>query len=161
MEAREVERREKELESTVKRPAEAQKYQAQMEAEAAAYQKELEAKGRAAGVKLEGAARAEALKAQGSAEAAVMHEKAKAYREYNDAAVAEMVVRQLPELARAVSEPLSKVDKIVLVGENAGAPKITGQVAGVLSQLPPVIENLTGLKLQDLVQKLKPADEKK
>lgn len=161
VEAKEVERREKELESTVKRPAEALKFQAQMEAEAEAYQKELEAKGRAAGVKLEGAARAEAFKAQGVAEAAVMQDKAKAYKEYNSAAMVEMVVHQLPELARAVSEPLSKVEKIIMVGESAGAPKLTGQVASVLSQLPPLVENLTGLRLQDLLGKVKPAEEAK
>lgn len=161
VEAKEVERRERELESTVKRPAEAMKYQAQLEAESVAYQKELEAKGRAAGVKLEGAARAEATKAQGSAEAEAMKQKAEAFKQYNDAAVAQMVVDKLPDLARAVSEPLSKVDKIIMVGENNGAPKLTGQVASVLAQLPPVVEELTGLRLQDLLGRAKPSDDKK
>jgi flotillin len=155
VEEKEVLRREKELEATVKRPAEAMLYQHKLEADAEAYTKELEAKGRAAGVRLEGAARAEALKAQGEAEAQAMMKKAEAWKQYNDAALAEMVVKQLPELARAVSEPLSKVEKIIMVGESDGAPKITGQVAQVLAQLPPVVENLTGLKLQDLVQKMK------
>jgi len=162
VEAKEIERREKELESTVKRPAEAMKYQAGLEAEAMAYQKELEAKGRAAGVRLEGAAKAEATKAQGAAEASAMREKAEAFKQYSDAAMAQMVVDKLPELARAVSEPLSKVDKIIMVGENNGAPKLTGQVAGVLAQLPPIVEELTGIRLQDLLHKVKPSgDEKK
>jgi flotillin len=155
VEEKEVLRREKELEATVKRPAEAMLYQHKLEAESEAYKKELEAKGRAAGVRLEGAAKAEATKAQGEAEAQAMMKKAEAWKHYNDAALAEMVVKQLPELARAVSEPLSKVEKIIMVGESDGAPKITGQVAQVLAQLPPVVENLTGLKLQDLVQKMK------
>ncbi len=63
-----------------------------------------------------------------------------------------MVIKELPELARAVSEPLAKVDKIVMVGE-AGTSKLTGQVAGVLAQLPEVVESLTGLKLGDLVKR--------
>ncbi len=160
VEGKEIERREKELEATVKRPAEAMKYQAQLEAEASAYQKELEAKGRAAGIRLEGAARAEAMKAEGSAEAFAMEEKARSWKEYNDAAMAQMVIEKLPELARAVTEPLSKVEKIVMVGENNGAPKITGQVASVLAQLPPIVENLTGIKLEDLLKRAKPAQGK-
>lgn len=161
VEEKEVLRREKELEATVKRPAEAMLYQHKLEAESEAYKKELEAKGRAAGVRLEGAAKAEAMKAQGEAEAEAMKKKAEAWKQYTDAALAEMVVKQLPELARAVSEPLAKVDKIIMVGDGEGAPKITGQVAQVLAQLPPVVENLTGLKLQDLVQKLKPEEKGK
>ena len=158
VEAKEVARREQELEATVKRPAEAMLYQAKLEADADAYKKELEAKGRAAGVRLEGAAKADAIKAQGAAEAEAMHGKAAAWKEYTDAAMAEMVIKSLPELARAVSEPLSKVDKIIMVGDNNGAPKITGQVASVMAQLPPIVENLTGLKLQDLIHKLKPEE---
>ena len=46
-----------------------------------------------------------------------MRAKAEAWKEYTDAALAEMVIKELPELARAVSEPLSKVDKIVMVGD--------------------------------------------
>ncbi len=58
-----------------------------------------------------------------------------------------MVIQKLPELARAVSEPLAKVDKIVMVGDATGTSKLTGQVAGVLAQLPAVVESLTGVKL--------------
>jgi flotillin len=89
-----------------------------------------------------------------------MEEKAKAWKQYNDAAMAQMVIEKLPELARAISEPLSKVDKIIMVGENNGAPKITGQVASVLAQLPPIVENLTGIKLEDLLKRAKPSQDK-
>ncbi len=161
LEEKEIARREKELESTVKRPAEAMAYQAKLEAETEAFQKELEAKGRAAGVRLEGASQAEALLARGKAEADAMRLKAEAWKQYTDAALAEMVIKALPDLARAVAEPLAKVDKIIMVGDADGAPKITGQVASVLAQLPPVIENLTGLKLQDLIRKVKPEKKEK
>lgn len=148
----EVVRREKDLEANVKRPAEAQAYQARMEAEAEAYRKELEAKGKAAGVRLLGAADAESAAARGKADAEAMRQKAGAWKEYTDAALAQLVIEKLPELARAVSEPLAKVDKIIMVGDDQGAPKLTGQVAKVVAQLPAVVEELTGLKLADLLK---------
>jgi flotillin len=153
IEEQEISRREKELEATVKRPAEAMQYQARLEAEADAYRKELDAKGRAAGIRLIGASEAEAEAARGKAEAEAMRQKASAWKEYTDAALAEMVIRQLPELARAVSEPLAKVEKIVMVGDDRGTSKITGQVAQVVAQLPTVVESLTGLKLEDLLRR--------
>jgi len=128
-------------------------YQAKLEAEADAYRKELEAKGKAAGIKLLGTAEAEAEAAKGRAEAEAMRVKAAAWKEYTDAALAEMVIKQLPELARAVSEPLSKVERIVMVGDAEGTSKLTGQVAKVVGQLPGVVEELTGLKLADLLRR--------
>ncbi len=153
VEEQEIVRREKELEATVKRPAEAMHYQAKLEADTDAYQKELEAKGKAAGIRLYGTAEAEAISARGRAEADAMQRKAEAWKQYTDAALAEMVIQQLPELARAVSEPLAKVDKIVMVGDASGASKLTGQVGSVLAQLPAVVESLTGIKLAELVKR--------
>jgi flotillin len=153
VEEKEIERREKELEATVKRPAEAMQYQAKLEAETEAFRKELEAKGRAAGVRLEGAASADAIRARGAAEADTLRDKAAAYKDYTDAALQEAALKTLPDLARAVAEPLAKVDKIVIVGENPGASKITGQVASVLAQLPEVVESLTGIDLKNMLKK--------
>jgi flotillin len=86
-----------------------------------------------------------------------MHKKAGAWREYNEAAVTQMVIEVLPRLAGAIAEPLAKVDKIVLVGGNgdgAGASRITADVTRVIAQLPTVIETLTGLKLQQLIEQI-------
>lgn len=161
LEEQEIALREKHLDATVKRPAEAEAYRAKLEAEAEAYRKELEAKGRAAGMRLEGQVRAEALREQGKAEAEAMREKAAAWREYTQAALAEMVIQKLPELARAVAEPLSRVDRIVMVGDASGTSKLTGQVAEVLAQLPTVVESLTGVKLAEfLAQKMGTKEEK-
>ncbi|KPJ61160.1 MAG: band 7 protein [Latescibacteria bacterium DG_63] len=156
LEAKEIERRERELVSTVKKPADAMAYQAKLEAEAEAYRQELEAKGKAAGVRLRGAAEAEALAARGEAEARAMLKKADSWSKYNQAAVYETIMQTMPELARAVSEPLSKVEKIVLVGtgEGAGASKITGQVASVVAQLPAIIESLTGTDIKTFLENL-------
>ena len=147
VEERESLRKEQELEATVKKAADAKKYQIQAEAEAESYKLEQEAKGRAVAKKLEGDAEAEA-----------MRKKAEAWSQYNQAAVYEMLVEKLPDLARAVSEPLSKVDKIVMVGGgqdgSLGASKISAEVAQVLAQLPPIIETLGGVDLKKLVEKL-------
>lgn len=145
VEKMEIERREHELEATVKKAADAQKYQIQAEAEA-----------RAEAMKVEGAAEVELMKAKGAAQSVGMKQKAEAWREYNEAAVYQMFIDVLPQLARAVSEPLSKVDKITLIGtgDGAGASKITGEVAGVLAQMPAVLESLTGVDIKKLLEHL-------
>jgi flotillin len=63
--------------------------------------------------------------------------------------MAEMFVSVLPEIAKAISEPLSRVDKIIMVGDGdgAGVSKLTGQVASVVAQVPAVVESLTGVNL--------------
>ena len=69
-----------------------------------------------------------------------------------------MVIDALPELARAISEPLSKVDKIVMVGGSGdgspGVSRITEQVAQILAQLPTVVESLSGVDMTKLLEKL-------
>jgi flotillin len=61
----------------------------------------------------------------------------------------------LPDLAKAISEPLSKVEKIVIVGGSGdsplGASKITGEVARVMAQLPAIVESLGGTDLKNLL----------
>lgn len=153
VEEQEIALREKHLQATVKLPAEAESYRMRLEAEAEAYRKELEAKGRAAGLRLEAQVQAEALREQGKAEAEAMREKAMAWQQYNQAALAEMLIQRLPEMARAVAEPLANVDKIVMVGEGGQTGKLTAQVAEVLAQLPTVVEALTGFKLADALKK--------
>jgi flotillin len=150
----EIVRREKELEASVKRPADAHSYQARLEAEIEAYRKELDGKGRAAWIRVEGLAEAEAIRARGEAEAQSMAARAESYKRYNQAALVEMFVKVLPEMARAVSEPLSKVEKIVMVGGgngDGGISKLTGQIAAAVAQVPAVVETLTGVNLNRLL----------
>ena len=112
---------------------------------------------------MEGQAEAEKTKLSGIAEAEAMLKKAAAWEKYNQAAILELYLKALPELARAVSEPLSKVDKIVLVGgeKGTGATKITAQVADVLAQMPDVVEALTGVDLKKYFQAKTQVKEKK
>jgi flotillin len=150
----EIKRREKELESSVLKPADARKYQLKAEAEAEEYRIQAEAKGKAEAIRLEGIAEVERTKQQGLAEAETMLRRAVACEKYNEAALLEMYLNSLPELARAVAEPLSKIDKIILIGgdRGTGATKITGQVAEVLAQMPEVIESLTGVDIKKYIQ---------
>jgi flotillin len=151
LEEKEILRKEKELESTVKKQADARKYQMRIDAEAQAFKTEAEAK-----------ARAEALRLEGDAEAETMKKKAQSYADYNQAAVYEMLISIMPELAKAVSEPLSKVDKIIMIdgGSGDGASRVTKQVASVLAQLPTVIESLSGVDLKKLLERFPKAEAK-
>jgi flotillin len=186
---KEILRREKELEATVKKPAEAKRYATQVEAEAEKYRITAEAQGRAEAnkaqglaeadvvlargkaeaeaIRLKGEAEADVVRAKGLAEAEAMRKKAESYREYNAAAVAEMVVDMLPQLARAVAEPLSKMEKMVIVstgsdsdGQGTGAARLTRDVTTLMAQLPPVVESLSGVSLKDLISRIPGMTEK-
>jgi flotillin len=157
LEETEILRKEKELKASVEKPAEAERYRIQVRADAEKYRLMAEATGQAQATRSKGFAEAEVIKAQGHSEAETMMEKAQSWSNYNEAAVTEMFINILPKLAQAVSEPLSKTDKIVLIsgnGDSAGASKVTRDVAQVIAQLPPVIESLTGVKLEDLIERI-------
>ncbi|HET9978999.1 MAG TPA: flotillin domain-containing protein, partial [Ktedonobacterales bacterium] len=93
-------------------------------------------------------------------EADAMRTKAAAYHEYNQAAVLDKVITNLPEVVRAIAEPLSKVDKISIVstgganGGNLGANRVTGDVVNMLAQVPVILEALTGVRMSDLMERV-------
>jgi flotillin len=151
----EIARREKELDASVIKPADARKYQMKAEAEAEEYRIQAEARAKADAKKLEGIAEAEKTKQLGLAEAEFMLKKAQAWEKYNQAAILEMYLKMLPDLAKSVSEPLSKVDKIVVIGgeKSLGTTKITSQVAEILAQMPDVVKSLTGVDLKEYLKK--------
>lgn len=158
LEEKEILRKEKELAASIKKAADAKKYQVQAEAEAESFRLAAEAKGRAEAKKLEAESESEMIRAQGAAEAEAMRMKAESWKDYNEAAIYKMVIDALPELARAIAEPLSKVDKIVMVGGGGdgspGVSRLTGQVAQILAQLPTVVESLSGVDMTKLLEKL-------
>jgi flotillin len=165
---REIMRREKELEATVKRQADAERYRIQTEADATKYRFEAEAHGQAEAQRAKGLAQADVVKATGQAEAGViavkgaaeaeaMAKKAASWKEYNQAAVTQLIVQALPEIARAIAEPLSKTDSITIVntgGNGSGASKVTQDVVDIMAQLPPIVEGLAGLDVRKLVDVL-------
>ena len=134
--------------------ADALKARSTAEAEAAKIRGAAEAEA----ARLRGMADAAVIKAKGEAEAEAMRVKANAYREYNQAAVLDKVITNLPEVVRAIAEPLAKVDKISIVSTggangngNLGASRVTGDVVAMLAQVPAILETLTGVKLSDLM----------
>jgi flotillin len=142
----EVERRKRELSAEIIEPAVAK---AREIAEIAEAERE-----QAAAL---GAGEADALRAKGLAEAEAMAAKADSWKGYNEAAITDRVLEILPELASAVSAPLSKTDKIVMIGGNgssAGASKITKDVTQVMAELPAVVEALTGKKFEELASRI-------
>jgi flotillin len=104
-----------------------------------------------------GAGEADAARLRGLADADTMAAKARAWGEYNEAAITDRVLEVLPELASAVSAPLARTEKIVMIGGNgssSGAARITGDVTDIVAKLPEVVEALTGMKLGDLTSRV-------
>src|SRR5436190_913373 len=180
LQQQEILRKQRELEANVQKPADAERYKVETLATATKFQLETEASGSAAAAKAKGfaaadvakatgMAEAEANKARGLAEAAIIEAQGKAtaeamlmkadsFKQYNEAAVVEMIIRILPELAGKISEPLSKTERMVIInsgnGATGGASKLTGDVAQIIAQLPPVIESLTGIKFENLLHQI-------
>lgn len=180
LQQQEILRRQRELEATVQKPADAERYRVETLANARKFQLETEAAGaasatkatgfagadvvRATGVaeaeanKARGLAEASVIEAQGKATASAMLAKADSFKQYNEAAVIEMIVRVLPEVAGKISEPLAKTEKMVIInsgpGPGGGASKLTGDVTTIISQLPPVLESLTGVSFEKLLEQV-------
>ena len=127
--------------------AEAQKYEAERAAEAAKFAKQQEAEG----IALVG--KAEAVRQKGLAEAEAMKQKAEAYKQYNDAAVAEMMIKVLPEIARSVAQPLSSIDKVSIIGGDAsGVSGVSGNVPVLMAQTMEAMKEATGIDMRDIVR---------
>src|SRR5213080_739617 len=180
LQQQEIMRKQRELEANVQKPADAERYKVETLANATKFQLETEAAGAASAAKAKGfasadvakatgIAEAEANKARGLAEAAIieaqgrataeaMRMKADSFKQYNEAAVIEMIIRILPDVAGKISEPLSKTEKMIIInsgnGVGGGASKLTGDVTQIVAQLPPVIESLTGIKLEKLLEQV-------
>src|SRR6059058_2625451 len=180
LQQQEIMRKQRELEANVQKPADAERYRVETLANATKFQLETEAAGAASAAKEKGFAAADVTKAtglaeadankarglaeaaiieaQGSATAEAMKLKAESFKQYNEAAVIEMIVRILPDVAGKISEPLAKMEKMVIInsgnGVGGGASKLTGDVTQIISQLPPVLESLTGIKLETLLQQV-------
>lgn len=170
----EIQRREKELIATVLRSAEIERKRIETLAEADRERQVLHATGQAEATRLDGQAVAEVTRIQGLAEAEVIRAKgeaeanamrvrvrAMAYQEYNQAAVIDKLVGSMPEMVRAVAEPLTKVDKITVVstggeghGAGAGVNRITADIGTMVAQVPALFEGLTGMKVADLMKEV-------
>lgn len=127
--------------------AEAELYRAQKEAEAKLFtaQKEAEAQ------YLMAEKEADGIRMKGDAEAAAMLKKAEAMKQYGQAAMLQMLIDKLPDMAKAVSEPLSKTDKIILFGEG-GATSMTRDTTGVMLQTFEAVKEAVGMDIPKMLR---------
>ncbi len=160
----EINRREKELIATVLKQAEIEKQRIETLANAERQKLIAEAEGRAAATRSEGEAEAEIIFKKGEAEAKAMNVKAEAYQEWNSAAVVDKLITGLPEVVRAMSAPLSQIDKITIVSTGndsaAGVNKITGDMAKMAAQVPALFEALSGMQMSELLGRVKQIGDK-
>jgi flotillin len=159
----EINRREKELIATVLKQAEIERQRIETLANAEKSRLIIEAEGKASSIRAQGEAEASIIFAKGEAEAKAMNVKAEAYQEYNQAAVVDKLITGLPEVVRAMSAPLSQIDKITIVstgGDSAGVNKITSDMAKMAAQVPALFEALSGMQMSDLFANIKTIGQK-
>ncbi|MEU1486872.1 SPFH domain-containing protein [Streptomyces sp. NPDC005752] len=161
----------RELDTKVRKPADAARYRAEQEAEARriAQVKEAEAdaeRSRLTGqgeklhrsaladaVRIEGESEAAAIAAKGSAEAEAMQKKADAFAQYGDAAVLQMLVEVLPQVVAKASEPLSAIDKMTVISTD-GASQLSRTVTDNVAQGLELLSSTTGVDLGSLLRNL-------
>lgn len=161
LKAREAEVQEQALNASIKKQADAELYQRQKEAEAKKYEMERAAEAEkfkkaqeAEGIRLVGEAEAAAIRQKGLAEAEAKEKMAEAYQKYNNAAVAEMLISVLPQIAGQVAQPLSAIDKLTIIGgcgEN-GVSNVADGVPLVMSKLFTTVKEATGIDLKEIVR---------
>ncbi len=100
----------------------------------------------------EGEAKAAATLATGNAEAEAMHKRADAYARYNQAAVLEMLIGVLPQIAKEVAAPMASIDKLTVVSTD-GAGELPKNVTDNVVQVTELLKNTTGLDLQEIINR--------
>ena len=157
LKAKEVEVTKQTLDAEIRAKADAERYAAEQEAEAELFRRTKEAEAKmierqreAEGIRAVGEAEAEAIRLKALAEAEGIDKKAEAMRKYGEAAVIEMIMEALPEIAKNVAEPLSKVDKITMYGEGNSAKLLSDIVTGT-TQVTEGISAGMGIDIKSLI----------
>lgn len=177
---KEAEVKEQALDAEVKKKAEAEKFAAQQRADAELYQRQRKAEAEkfelekaaearklqaeadmiakqkeAEGIRAVAQAQAEAIKAKGLAEAEAIEKKAVAMQKYGKAAITEMVVNILPQMASAIAQPLSTIDKVTIIdgnGSQTGVDAMGGYVPSVLAKTIEAVKETTGVDLSEVMK---------
>ena len=168
--ARRSELTERELDTQVRRPADAQRYAVEQQAEAAKARDIAEAQAQAEQTRLSGQAErerrtalAEALRAEGDAEAAsilargqaeaeAMRAKADAYEQYGQAAVIDIVAEALPKVVAEAARPMGQIGSMTVISTD-GASSTVKSVASTIAQGSELAKSMFGLDLGTLVQR--------
>ena len=166
---KEVARRKLELNANVREKVDAERYEVEQRAAAARKRREEEAEAvkaegigaaaaEAARQRDVGLAEADAIRARGEAEAEARRLLAEALKLYNEAGLSIEALKVLPDIAAAISEPLSRAGTTTIIsqgngsGRGTGAAKLTEDVVQVLSQLGPILEQLAGVDIDQFLQ---------
>ena len=159
---KEVEIRQQELTATIEKQADADKYakeqlaeanmiQLKKQAEANRYIAQMEAEA----IEAKGKAEAEAIRLKGMAEAEAMEKKAEAYQKYNGAAMAEMMIKIMPQLAAEIAKPISAIDKVTIYeggsGES-GVAQVSGNMPVIMKQVFDTMSEATGVDLREIMK---------
>jgi len=145
-----------------KAQANADKFKAEQEAAGVKAKYDAEAAGiqarglaEAEAARAKGLAEAEAIRAKGLAEAEAMEKRAEAYRKYNSAAIVEMMIKIMPEMASEIAKPLSQIDSINIYGTGdggSGAAQISGNMPVVMKQVFDTMSQATGVDLSEIIK---------
>lgn len=100
----------------------------------------------------EGEAQAAATLAVGRAEAEAMDQRAAAFASYNDAAVLQMLIEVLPQIAREVAAPIAAIDQLTILSTD-GAGALPKQVNDNVVQTLQMLKTSTGLDLEALLHR--------
>ena len=131
-----------------------------LQAQAVAEKTRLEGEAQANIVRLQGQAEADVILAKGQSEAEAMQIKAAAFQEYNQAAVLDKLLTEMPAMVRAIAEPLNRVDSITVVstggdgqgGGTTGVNRLAGDMTALVAQVPALLEALTGVRMDELLK---------
>ena len=156
---KEAEVKEQALDAEVKKKAEAEKFELEKAAEARKVQAEADLFAKqqeAEGIRKVGEAEAAAIAAKGLAEAEALEKKAEAMKKYGQAAMMEMIVKALPEMAAEIAKPLSTIDKVTIIdsgnGGDTGVGSMGSYVPSVLAQTIESVKETTGIDIREIMK---------
>lgn len=107
----------------------------------------------AEGIRAKGYAEAEAVRAKALAEAEGLDKKAEAMQKMQEAAILQMYFEKLPEIAKAVAEPLANIDTITMYGEG-NTSKLVSDITASTNQISNGLLDGMGISLKDLMNSL-------
>jgi len=103
-------------------------------------------------VRAEGEAKAAAVLAVGQAEAEAMDRRAEAFAHYNDAAVLQMLIEVLPQIAEKVAAPIGNIKDLTVLSTD-GASALPKQVTDNVAQTLQMLKTSTGIDLEAMIQR--------
>lgn len=141
------------LDAEIRTQADAQNYQKREEAKAVADATLLAAQAEAEAIRIKGQAEADAIQAKGLAEAAAIDSKALAMQKFGEAAILEMYLKTLPQVAENIAMPLSNIDKITMFGEGNNTRLIT-DIVNSMTKIDDSLQTSLGLDIKKLLSKV-------